>query len=168
MFERALELSARIPEADALAGGDRVELLARAANAHRLADDRPRAEALLQSALQALGTLDDPPRTATVLGLLSRIQWTLTRNSEALETMHRALALLPADEPSPERGALLGWLSKLRMLQGRYRDSLRAGEEALAVADAVGDDLARAAGQGPDRRVADGAGRRRGRQPHAA
>jgi DNA-binding CsgD family transcriptional regulator len=149
LFERALELSARVPEADTLAGGDRVELLARAANAHRLADDRPRAEALLQSALQTLGGLDDPLRTATVLALLSRIQWTLTRNSEALETMHRALALLPADEPSPERAALLGWLSKLRMLQGRYRDSLRAGEEALAVADAVGDDLARLRARDP-------------------
>jgi ATP/maltotriose-dependent transcriptional regulator MalT len=63
--------------------------------------------------------------------------------------MHRALALLPADEPSPERAALLGWLSKLRMLQGRYRDSLRAGEEALAVADAVGDDLARLRARDP-------------------
>jgi DNA-binding CsgD family transcriptional regulator/tetratricopeptide (TPR) repeat protein len=149
LYERALELSARVPEADAPAGIDRVELLERAADAHRLADDRPRAEALLQAALHTLSELDDPLRTATVLRMLSRIQWTMTRNNDALETMHRALAVLPAGEPSPERAAVLGWLSKARMLQGRYRESLRAGEEALAVAETVGDDVARMRARDP-------------------
>jgi DNA-binding CsgD family transcriptional regulator len=144
LLERALELFGQVRDAEAVAGTDRVGLLVLAADAHVLADDRPRAETLLEAALSELDEAREPRRTAAVLGRLSRVRWTLARSGAALEGVRRGLALLSGDEPSAERAALMSWWAKLRMLQGKYRDSLRAAEEATAEADAADDAGSRA------------------------
>ena len=58
----------------------------------------------------------------------------LNRQDEALDTVERGLALLPADQSSPERAALLAAGAKARMLQARYAD---AAERARAALDAA-------------------------------
>jgi DNA-binding CsgD family transcriptional regulator/tetratricopeptide (TPR) repeat protein len=118
---------------------DHVELLTLAAGAHRFADDRGRAEVLLQRALGELEPAVDSLRYSCLLDDLSRIQFTLNRGLEAVETAERALALLPEGEVSPERASLEVWLARIRVLRGRYREALVDGRPALATARAAGD-----------------------------
>jgi DNA-binding CsgD family transcriptional regulator len=139
LAERALDLWPRVPDAAAMIPLDHVELLCVAAAAHRVAGDGLRAETLVQRALHQLDPELDPRRYSGLLDDLSRIQWTLNRGDDAVDTAQRALALLPADELSPERASLLVWLVRTRHLRGRYREALKEGEVALAVALAAGD-----------------------------
>jgi ATP/maltotriose-dependent transcriptional regulator MalT len=143
LAERALDLWPRVPDANELIPLDHVELLTLAAAAQRVAGDRARAETLLRRALRELDELggpgSDPRRYSALLDDLSRIQWTLNRGLEALDTAQRALELLPDEEPTHERASLLAWLARTRFLRGRYRESLTEGETALVTALAAGD-----------------------------
>src|SRR5262249_21628387 len=92
--------------------------------------------------LRALDELDpqaDARRYSSLLDSLSRIQFTLNRGPEAVETAERALALLPAEEFSPERASLLAWLARTRLLRRRYREAFKEGKVALATARLAGD-----------------------------
>jgi len=139
MAERALELWPRVPDAAEMIPLDHVELLTLAADSRWAADDRLRAETLFQRALQELDPEADPRRYSAMLDDLARIQWTLNRGPEAVETAQRALTLLPADEISPERASLLAWLVRNRLLRGHYREALTEGRAALATARGAGD-----------------------------
>jgi DNA-binding CsgD family transcriptional regulator len=139
LAERALDLWPRVPDAAGMIPLDHVELLTLAAGAHRSAGDRGRAEVLLQRALKELDPAVDPRRYSCLLDDLSRIQFTLNRGLEAVETAERALALLPEDQVSPERASLEAWRARIRVLRGRYREALTEGRAALATARAAGD-----------------------------
>jgi ATP/maltotriose-dependent transcriptional regulator MalT len=137
LFERALELWDRVPDAEALAGVDRIELLRAAAWCHSTENEIERAEALLRSAISELERSDDQRRLATVLERLSRMQWRLGRPDEAFESQERALSLLPADEPTEERATILATRAKHLMLASRYREATELAREALDVARAA-------------------------------
>ena len=139
LAERALDLWPRVPDAAATIPLDHVELLCLAAAAHRGADDEARAETLLKRALGELDPESDPRRYSELLDDLSRMQWTLNRGPEAIETAERALALLPPGELSPELASLLAWLARTRHLRGRYREAFKEGKVALDAARAAGD-----------------------------
>jgi DNA-binding CsgD family transcriptional regulator/tetratricopeptide (TPR) repeat protein len=139
LAERALDLWPRVPDAAATIPLDHVELLCLAAAAHRGASNEPRAETLLKRALDQLDPGTDPRRYAELLDDLSRVQWRLNRAAEGMETAQRALALLPADELSPELASLLAWLARTRHLRGRYREAYKEGKVALDAARAAGD-----------------------------
>ena len=134
LLERALALWERVDEAERLAGVDQVSLLVRAANVADVAGESVRQEALLRRALELVDEERDPQRAALVLERLARAQGFLNRQDEALDTVERGLALLPADQSSPERAALLAAGAKARMLQARYAD---AAERARAALDAA-------------------------------
>ena len=134
LLERALALWERVDEAERLAGVDQVSLLVRAANVADVAGESVRQEALLRRALELVDEQRDPQRAALVLERLARAQGFLNRQDEALDTVERGLALLPADQSSPERAALLAAGAKARMLQARYAD---AAERARAALDAA-------------------------------
>lgn len=140
LLERALELWERVPPEQRPEGAERVELLTRAATfAADGEGDFQRQEALLRHALSLVSEAEEPRRAAGLLERLSRAQWHLNHPDDAIETIDRALALLPADERSPERIALLAAKARARMLQSRFRESVELAEETLALATAVGD-----------------------------
>jgi ATP/maltotriose-dependent transcriptional regulator MalT len=139
LAERALDLWPRVSDAAAMIPLDHVELLCLAASAHRVAGDQARAETLLKHALDELDPAADPRRYSALLDDLSRVQWNLNRGSEAVDTLERALALLPEDEPIPERASILAWRVRMRHLRGRYREALTEGKAALKTARAAGD-----------------------------
>ena len=139
LAERALELWPRVSDPESLVPVDHVELLSLAASAHAIAGDRARAEVLLHSGLRELSDDGDQRRRSALLSRLSRIQWTLNRGLEGVETAQKALALLPAGEESRDRAQLLAWLARTRFLRGRFRDAIEDGEKALAAAVAAGD-----------------------------
>jgi DNA-binding CsgD family transcriptional regulator/tetratricopeptide (TPR) repeat protein len=139
LVERALELWPRVSEEQRSSELDHVDLLMLAASGHSFSGDRGRADVLLQSALAELDPHADPHRYAGLLERLARVQWSLNRGLQGVETAQRALAMLPADDTSEERAALLAWLARTRFLRGRFRDALADGEQALAAAIAAGD-----------------------------
>ncbi len=139
LLERVLELWEHVPEAEALVGMDHVGLLTRAAEAHGYAAEHARAEALGRAALEELDEARDPHRVAGLLEHLALWLWRQGRSDDALATAQRGLDLVAAGEPTCERARLLAWWAKTRMLQGRYREAEKAGREALAAAEAVGD-----------------------------
>jgi DNA-binding CsgD family transcriptional regulator len=141
LAERALELWPRVPEEEKTFDLDHVDVLLLAAGAHCVADDRGRTEVLFESALEELDPGRDPRRYASVLARLAETQWQLNRGLEGVETAQRALELLP-DGESRERATVLAWLARTRFLRGRFRDAQTDGEQALALAVAVGDDNA--------------------------
>jgi ATP/maltotriose-dependent transcriptional regulator MalT len=139
LAERALELWPRVAGAENQIPLSRIDLLRLAASAHRQAGDRERAEVLLNRALEDCDVDADVLLRVGLLAQLSRIQWSLNRGVEAVETSERALAMLPAGEPSQERGMLMAWLARTRYLRGRFREAIEDAEPALAIAVETGD-----------------------------
>jgi DNA-binding CsgD family transcriptional regulator/tetratricopeptide (TPR) repeat protein len=138
LWERCLALWERVPDPEALAGADRVEVLVRAAWAHELRGNLTRVEVLLREALSRVDAGRHPHQTALLLARIARAQHSLGRDEEAMRTGERGLALLPAGDISRERAQLLAWRAKVLMLQSRYSEAIPAAHEAVAVARAAG------------------------------
>jgi DNA-binding CsgD family transcriptional regulator len=147
LLERALDLFDRVPDAEAVAGASRAELLKRAAAAHQRDGDVGRQEQLLRRALELVDEREQPYRAAELYEELARAHWSLNRSEHALDAAKHALSLLPDADPSRERARLLAWLAKARMLQGKYVLALELASEAIVTADAAGDVLAESRGR---------------------
>jgi DNA-binding CsgD family transcriptional regulator/tetratricopeptide (TPR) repeat protein len=144
LLERAVELFDRVEDAEALAGADRAELLARAAEDHRLDGDITRQESFARAALALLDERAEPRKVARVLETLADAEWHLGRAEQAVATRQHAFSLLPADDVSPERASLAARRAKGLMLRGRLVHAESAAREALGLADALGDRALRA------------------------
>ena len=139
LAERALDLWPRVPDAERSIPLTRIDLLTLAASGHSIAGDRDRAETLLKLALEQVDPEASPEVYAGLLARQARIQWSLNRGAEGVETAQRALALLPPDESSRERPLLMAWLARTLFLRGRFRDAIPDAEAALAAAVEAGD-----------------------------
>jgi DNA-binding CsgD family transcriptional regulator len=144
LADRALELWPRVADAETVAGMDHVELLATAADAHRVIDDRSRSVMLFAEALRELDPELDPARYAGLLARQARMTWSLNRGDEAVQMAERALAMLPDDDPGGVRPTLLAWLARSRFLRGRFQQTVIEGEAAMRVAIDAGDNVAEA------------------------
>ncbi len=131
LFERALELWDRVPEAQGLAGMSEAALLERASICHFYADDHARSVTLLKRALALVDEDEEPRRAAWLHGLLHRSLWGMLRQEEATRMLDRGLALLEADGPSPERAGLLARRARSLMVQSRYHAAVRVARQAL-------------------------------------
>ena len=141
LLERALELWDRVPDAEAVAGADHVELLRRAASALRSQSDDNRRATLLELALSELDPAEEPVRVAAVLGELAGAQWGMGRGDASRDTLERAMRLLPGgagDASGTERARLLAQQVKLLMLQSRYGEALEAADEAIEAIEETG------------------------------
>ncbi len=139
LLERVLGLWDRVPDPEQLAEMGQEEVLVHAAAVADSAGDPARQETLLRRALSLIDAREDPRRVASIMGSLSHALWNLHRQDETIETLDRALGLLPADEQSAERASLLAARAKKRMLQARFGEAAESAREALAVARTVGD-----------------------------
>ena len=139
LLERALELWDQVPNAEALAGLERVDLMWRAAEVHNLGGRRSRAEALLRAALEDVDETAEPRKAARMMARLARFQWHLNRADEALDTLRAGLRLVPPGEDSAERAALLAMWARAEMFQGRLREAVERAREAQGVAEECGD-----------------------------
>jgi DNA-binding NarL/FixJ family response regulator len=139
LLERVIELFDRVPDAESLAGAERVTILGRAAQNNAFEGNSARQETLTRAALALVDERTDPRRAARLFELLYDAQWHLGLGDESLASIDHALSLLPDDEISAERGMLLRSQAKTMMLRGRYRKSVEVSRETLSVADALGD-----------------------------
>jgi DNA-binding CsgD family transcriptional regulator len=140
LLDRALELWERVPDPEALAGVDRVGLLARAADAAAALGDPGRQLTLLEAAFDSLGPNPDPRRVAPILESTARAQRHTNRAKSSIDTLERALALVEGsgDDGDPEsRASLLAGLARARMLVAHFRRAIAVARQALDVAVAA-------------------------------
>ena len=137
-LERALELWDRVPDPGALAGFDHIGLLCRAADAHRDAGEYNRMRTLLRQALEEIDREADPRRAARTLERVGKASWELGKGDEAMAAYEEALAILPQDEPTPERAKVRAEQGRALMLAGRYDESAERCRAAIADARAAG------------------------------
>jgi DNA-binding CsgD family transcriptional regulator len=136
LYERALSLWDKVPEAAAVLAIDRVTLLDKAAQCAYLAGDYERAHALTNKAIGEVDEDGDPSRAGLLHARLGRYRWFLGRR-DALDAYERALALVPPT-PSPERARVLAAYGTALMLASRYAESKPVCEQAIEVARKVG------------------------------
>ena len=124
-------------DAAQVAGLDAFDLEERAAEAEYLAGEPARAADLTRVALANLEEVGDESRVGRLYGVLGTYLLAAGDDGGAIDALRRAAALVPSQPPTAERLRIISGLAHALMLEGRYRESLVSGEEALAVARLV-------------------------------
>ena len=135
MYERALELWDAVPDADQVAG-PRVALVEAAARTANDAGELDRALALMNAALELTDPATDPQAAAWRLDLKGRLQTGL-HTGGAVQTLERAVALVPAQPPSWLRAKVLDSLAIMQMMAGAKAAAIVSADQAIAAAEAV-------------------------------
>jgi len=142
---QALELWSQVPDAAAVAGVDRVEVLVRAAEAASHSGEFRQAVGLAREAVEAVDEDAEPLRAAVAYDRLSSYlldvepDMDLARaRAEILAASERAVELVPAEPPTPLRAMVAAGLARSLIVARDYEEARRRGEEALAVARAAG------------------------------
>jgi DNA-binding CsgD family transcriptional regulator len=136
-LERALALWADVPDAAALVQLDLAELCTWAAELAGQTGAAPHAVELARRAIELAGE-GDPGRAALLHESLGRCLFASGRGDDALAAFERAVGLVPALPPSPQRAQALVALGNGLMLAQRYDESRVICEQALTLARAVG------------------------------
>jgi DNA-binding CsgD family transcriptional regulator len=142
---QALELWERVPEAAAVAGIDRVDLLLRAAEAANQSGEFRRAVGLTREAVAAIDPSSDPLRAALaherlghyVLEAEIEVGWEQVE-VQMLAACRRAVELVPAEPPTALRARVAAGLARALAVTGAADEARRWAEEALATARAAG------------------------------
>jgi len=138
-YERALSAGERLPiDSDAWQGIDRIDLDMKAADAGYMSGETQRAVDLVRRALDALDADTDPRRAAICYTMLGRNAWAIGDSQLALDALHQAAALLPADAPSLELAGILAEEARSLMLMSHFDRGEAKAREAIAIARAVG------------------------------
>ena len=133
-LDRALGLWDLVPEPVDVAGGDRADLLDRAAEAWALAGETERALDRGQAAAEAVDPVADPLRAGALRTRLASYHLELDHDAAALDLLDAALGLL-GDDPAGavERYRALVGRGCTLMLLGRLTESAEACRTALLV-----------------------------------
>ncbi len=135
-LERALALWEAVPDAPELAGVGLAELCSWTAEYASHTGAAPRAVELGQRAIDLVG--DQDPVAARLYERLGRYLHECGKTNAGLEADERAVELVPAQPPSPERAQALAALGSALGLAWHFAESLEICEQALAMARAVG------------------------------
>jgi len=140
-LERAIALWDTVADASRLVSIDLAEISSKAAELANNIGASVRAVGHARRAIELVGTRD-PHRAAILQVLLGEILYETGGHEGGLAGLERALEraveIVPADPPSPERAYALGSLAGGRMVAGRHAESLPLSEEALGLARQVG------------------------------
>jgi ATP/maltotriose-dependent transcriptional regulator MalT len=137
-LERVLELWWDVPDPEALAGVNTVDLLIEAADTADRASQNRRALELADAALELVDDVAEPVRAGLIHDRRAFFLWTLGESHASLEERHIAVRLVPPDPPSVERALVLAGLASTTMAFLQYRESREVAEEALHVLRSVG------------------------------
>jgi DNA-binding CsgD family transcriptional regulator len=137
-LERALSLWDSVPDAPDVAGLGLDELCTWTAELASRTGAAPRAVELTRRAIELAGERDRL-HAALLHDHLSRYLFESGSGDTFLAASERALELVPAQPPSPQRARALAGLASGLQLLWRHDESLAMCEQALEVARAVGD-----------------------------
>ena len=126
-----------MPDAAELVGLDLAELCSWASELASQTGAAPRAHELGRRAIELVGDAD-PHRSALLHVRLGEYLYETGSNDAGFAAVERAVELVPAEPPSPERAYSLGSLAGVLMVAWRHAESLPIAEQALALARRVG------------------------------
>jgi DNA-binding CsgD family transcriptional regulator len=135
-LEQALALWEQVPEAAAVVGTDRVELVLRAADAAAGSGAVERAVALTRQVIADIGVSVDPLRAARARERLAH-HFRAGHEQEELWLCTQAAELVPEDPPTPLRARVTAALAQALINTGQREEARRWCEQALSVARAV-------------------------------
>jgi DNA-binding NarL/FixJ family response regulator/tetratricopeptide (TPR) repeat protein len=138
-LEHVLDLWERVPDAPVRAGLSLDAVLARAAELSDLTGNAPRAAQLVRRAIEAIADAD-VTRAGLLYERLGSYLLVQGQREAGIAAFRRAADLVPGRPPSPERVRVLAALGNALIFDRRYAESLHVCEEAIAAADAVGDE----------------------------
>ena len=136
-LERALRLWNAVPDASELVGLGLDEVCAWTAELASQTGGAPRAVELARQAIELVGE-GDPLRAALLHERLGAYLFESGSGDTALAATERAVELVPARPPSPERARVLAALATELLVVWRHDESLAVCQEALEVARTVG------------------------------
>jgi DNA-binding CsgD family transcriptional regulator len=136
-LERALALWDAVRGPAELAGLDLAGLCTWTAELAGEVGAAPRAVELGRRAIELVGA-EDPYRAALFHVRLGEYLDATGTNNALLDACERAVEIVPAEPPSPERAYSLASLAGALMVAWRHAESLTIGEEALTLARRVG------------------------------
>jgi DNA-binding NarL/FixJ family response regulator len=132
-YEAALEVG------DELAASERAALLTRFGHVayplreHQVANDA------WAEAFDLYAQVGDVRQQAELLRWLARLAWERNERDTAFKQVKTAMALLEHEPPCREQAMALSALSQLHMLSLDFAESIRWGEQALALAEQLGE-----------------------------
>jgi DNA-binding CsgD family transcriptional regulator/tetratricopeptide (TPR) repeat protein len=135
-YERAVELWDQVPDAEARAGFDRVDLLATLAGVSRF-HEPARAVSHIEAAIRMVDEDSDPIRAGLLNERLGRYAWIAGQGDCSQDAYRAAMALIPQEPPTEARARALAGLSQILMLAGWFEESSVLANESLALAGAV-------------------------------
>jgi DNA-binding CsgD family transcriptional regulator/tetratricopeptide (TPR) repeat protein len=135
---QAIELWDRVPDAAAVAGIDRPELLLRAAQAASDSGEARHAASLARDAVGAIDAAAAPLRAAVAYERLAWFLLEVEESPEVLDAARRAVELVPAAPPTPLRARVTGGLARALAYFRGDQEASHWCDEALAVARAAG------------------------------
>ena len=135
-YERAVELWDQVPDAEARAGFDRVDLLATLAGVSRF-HEPARAVSHIEAAIRLVDEDADPIRAGLLNERLGRYAWIAGQGDCSQDAYRAAMALIPQEPPTEARARALAGLSQILMLAGWFEESSVLANESLALAGAV-------------------------------
>jgi ATP/maltotriose-dependent transcriptional regulator MalT len=136
-YERAIELWDQVPDAEARAGRDRIDVLAALASVARF-HEPARGVSHIQTAIALVDEAADPVRRGLLNERLGRHAWIAGQGELANQAYRAAMRLIPPEPPSEARARAVAGLAQILMLGGRFEESRGLAEEALALARALG------------------------------
>ena len=137
-YEQVLALWDQVDDPEGRSGISRAEVRARAAEAAFLAGDERAAVAMARAALAEIDVATDPERAASVHVRLSTYLWSAGDSDGSLQAARSAVALLPADPPTPERAQALGAEGRTLVMRSENLEARERCGEALVAARAAG------------------------------
>jgi len=138
MLDRVLELWSRVSDAETQAGMDRVDVLVLAGEAAWRAGEPDRSESFADAAVRAVDSQVDPVRHAHLL--IKRATFGVdSTDSDTVQMLTDALALLPADVPSQDRACALAKLAGWYVLRNQWDEAADLATQARDVARGIGD-----------------------------
>ena len=137
--ERALELWPRVENASERAGIDHVDLLALAGRMASAANRPERAMALTQEAIDELEARGENDRRTALLVDLQLCAWEARAFDVSSAAAERAYALAASGAATPIRASVTLGMAWARWWQGRIGEAAQLLEDAMAIADAMGD-----------------------------
>ena len=138
-LNQAIALWGQVPNPSELCGSDRIGLVLRAAETAGVAGDHPQAVALARDAVATVDVVAAPLRAAEVYGQLGWHLYQLGRFEEALQVRMQAVALVPAQPPTRLRAQVSAAAAQALAAAGRQDEARRWSNEALSIAQALGD-----------------------------
>ena len=134
---QAIELWERVPDAAAVAGVDRPDLLLQAAQAASDSGEARHAANLARDAVAAVAAAAEPLRAAVAYERLAWFLIEVEESPEVLAAARRAVELVPATPPTPLRARVTGGLARVLVFFRSDQEARRWCDEALAVARAA-------------------------------